>query len=80
MQLRGQRRLWFSALLSVIFVEAVRNYAGTLYSLGLLHQLDNIYFSATLYWYILSLCGLYLTRLITFKFTTKNGCELLLWG
>ncbi|WP_081503810.1 undecaprenyl-phosphate glucose phosphotransferase [Pectobacterium wasabiae] len=80
MQPGGRRRLWGSALLSVIFVEAVRNYTGALYSLGLLHQLDNIYFSAMLYWYILSLCSLYITRLITFKFTTKKRMRIAIVG
>nr|WP_050569379.1 undecaprenyl-phosphate glucose phosphotransferase [Dickeya sp. CFBP 2040] len=80
MQFRGQRTLWVSALLSVIFVEVVRTYAGTLYSLGLLHQLDNIYFPSTFYWYTLSLCVLYLMRLITFKCMAKKRIRVAIVG
>nr|WP_050568468.1 undecaprenyl-phosphate glucose phosphotransferase [Dickeya chrysanthemi] len=80
MQFRAQRRLWGTALLSISFVEIVRGYAGTLYSLGLLHRLDNIYFSATLYWYTLSLCILYLMRLITFKCMAKKRIRVAIVG
>ncbi|MGM3169667.1 undecaprenyl-phosphate glucose phosphotransferase [Dickeya chrysanthemi] len=80
MQFRAQRRLWGTALLSISFVEMVRGYAGTLYSLGLLHRLDNIYFSATLYWYTLSLCILYLMRLITFKCMAKKRIRVAIVG
>lgn len=79
-QFRAQRRLWGTALLSISFVEMVRGYAGTLYSLGLLHRLDNIYFSATLYWYTLSLCILYLMRLITFKCMAKKRIRVAIVG
>jgi putative colanic acid biosynthesis UDP-glucose lipid carrier transferase len=80
MQLRGQQKLWGCALFSIIFVEIVRGYAGTLYSLGLLHHLDNIYFSATLYWYILSLLVLYLVRLMTVKYTAKKRIRVAIIG
>ncbi|ACZ75408.1 undecaprenyl-phosphate glucose phosphotransferase [Dickeya zeae] len=80
MQLRGQQKLWGCALLSVTFVETVRGYAGTLYSLGLLHHLDNIYFSATLYWYTLSLLVLYLVRLMTVKYTAKKRIRVAIVG